>query len=38
MKKAFLGLSILLLLVIIFFSYDNWLTELKHLINVNHVH
>ena len=38
MKKAFLGLSILLLLVIIFFLYDNWLNELKHLINVNHVH
>ena len=38
MKKAFLGLLILLILVIIFFSYDNWLNELKHLIDVNHVH
>ena len=38
MKKVFLGLLILLVLVIIFFSYDNWLNELKHLIDVNHVH
>ena len=38
MKKALLGLLILLVLVIIFFSYDNWLNELKHLIDVNHVH
>ena len=38
MKKVFLGLLILLVLVIIFFSYDNWMNELKHLIDVNHVH
>ena len=38
MKKFLLGLVIAVVMVILFLFYDNWMNELKHLINVNHVH
>ena len=38
MKKVLLGLVIVVVMAILFLSYGNWLDELKHLIDVNHVH
>jgi hypothetical protein len=38
MNKFLLGLVIAIIMAIIFLFYDNWMNELKHLINVNHVH
>ena len=38
MKKFLLGLVIAVVMAILFLFYDNWLNELKHLINVNHIH
>ena len=38
MKKALIGLVIAVVMAILFLSYGKWLGELKHLIDVNHVH
>ncbi len=38
MKKVLLGLVIVIIMAILFLFFGNWLDELKHLINVNHVH
>jgi len=38
MKKVLLGLVTEIVMAILFLFFGNWLDELKHLINVNHVH
>ena len=38
MKKFLLVLVIAVVMAILFLFYDNWLNELKQLINVNHIH
>ncbi len=38
MKKVLLGLVIVIIMAILFLFFGNWLDDLKHLINVNHVH
>ena len=38
MKKVLLGLVTAIVMAILFLFFGNWLDELKHLINVNHVH
>ena len=38
MKKVLIGLVIVIIMAILFLFFGNWLDELKHLINVNHVH
>ncbi len=38
MKKVLLGLVIAIIMTILFLFFGNWLDELKHLIDVNHVH
>jgi hypothetical protein len=38
MKRALLCLGITIVMAILFLFFGNWLDELKHLIDVNHVH
>ena len=38
MKRVLLCLVIIILMAILFLFFGNWLDELKHLIDVNHVH
>ena len=38
MKKILFVSVFFIILTISLLSYDSWLEELKHLININHVH